>query len=295
MKRINRSLIRSLILLLAFTGCSQIKMIQKFNSGQPVYGSDVCTIPFKLIGHKILVSVNINEEKQSYNFLLDTGALTFINKTTAGDIGLKKGAEMPTMNKNEKAYLTKLDSIALGEMKVKDFVVPIMDIQAVFDSSFSVDGFIGSDFLRFFCTVIDYENRIIILRRNNDKQDTSAVGYIVNLQSPFPLRFPTIKLKINNYQEIDGIIDTGSPFSLVLPLSFTDEFDDSARKQLVKSRGAIAQWPSTKADYNYLWRVQKLELGELELTNLPVIFAELPNQLKTALIGKDLLDKFLIT
>ncbi|MFH1851328.1 MAG: PDZ domain-containing protein, partial [Candidatus Neomarinimicrobiota bacterium] len=47
--------------------------------------------------------------------------------------------------------------------------------------------------------------------------------------------------------------------------------------------------------YNYLWRVQKLELGELELTNLPVIFAELPNQLKTALIGKDLLDKFLIT
>lgn len=284
-----------MLFLLVFNSCTQIEMIQKFKSGEPVFGRDISIIPIKLMEHKILVSVKLNESKKDFNFLLDTGALTFVSQKTANELNLKKGAEMPTMKKAEYAYLTKLDSITLGEMQIKNFVIPIMDIQTVFDSSLTVDGFIGSDFLRFFNTTIDYENKQVILKQNRIKQDIDEGEYKVELEVPFPLRFPTVNLKINNLVEIDGIIDTGSPFSLVLPLSFIEKFDHSTQKQLIKSKGAIAKWPSTTSDYNYLLRIQNLKLGEFEITNFPILFAELPKQFNTALIGKSFLDQFLLT
>ncbi len=284
-----------MILLFVLNNCTHIEMMEKFNSGEPVFSRDVSIIPYNLSGHKILVKVNLNERKKDFNFLLDTGALTFISPKTATEIGLKKGAEMPTMKESEKAYLTKVDSITLGEMKVKDFVIPIIDIKTFFDSSLPVDGFIGSDFLRFFNTTIDYENKIIILKQNKIEPELKEGEYKVGIEVSFPFRFPTVNLKINNSVDIKAIIDTGSPFPLVLPLSFVEMFDDTVKKQLMKSKGIIAKWPSTTSDYNYLLRVQNLKFGEFEISNLSIIFAELPQPFDTALIGKELLDKFLFS
>ena len=58
----------------------------------------------------------------------------------------------------------------------------------------------------------------------------------------------------------------------------------------------MAEWPGTSLGYNYLWRIKKLKCGELELQNLPVVFAELPlNFSNLALIGKKLLEHYLLT
>jgi len=227
-------------------------------------------------------------------FIFDTGALTFINQKAANELGFEKGNEMPTMKEDEKAYLTKPVSISLGEMKVEDFIIPIMDIQQVFSSGLIADGFIGSDFLRFFNTTIDYENKEIIIAKNYIKGENSKKKYQTKIETPFPFRFPTFNIEINDTIKVKGIIDTGSPYSIVFPLSYAEKIDGPLKKQLIKSKGCIAKWPGTSSDYNYLLRIQNLKIGEFEVKDIPVLFADLPKQFTSALIGKEFLDEFLI-
>jgi predicted aspartyl protease len=109
------------------------------------------------------------------------------------------------------------------------------------------------------------------------------------------MRFPTLEIRLNDSVSATGMIDTGSPYELVLPISFLERMDESAKSRLIKSKGVMAKWPSTTLGYNYLLRIGKLKLGELEIFNLPVILAELPKQFTAALIGKNLLEKYLST
>jgi S1-C subfamily serine protease len=88
------------------------------------------------------------------------------------------------------------------------------------------------------------------------------------------------------------MIDTGSPFGFVLPISFVDRIRDSSK---TKSRGAMAEWPFTSTEYNYLVRIEHFTLGTLELQNIPVLLAELPANLSSPLIGKEFLSQFLVT
>jgi predicted aspartyl protease len=297
MKNLFRHFCLSLVILFLLTNCCfcQVEIMQKFKSGEPIYSKEKSIIPFSLEGHKIMVKVKINKSPKEYSFLLDTGSLTFIDNATAEELGLQKGFEMPTMNDSSKAYITKLDSISLGDMKVKGFEVPIISIRAVLDSSFAMDGFIGSDFLRFFQTTFDYQNKRIILSQSPYVSLANAKEYRMKLDIPFPMRFPTLEIKLNDSISTSGMLDTGSPYELVLPISFLEKISPSTKSQLIKSKGVIAKWPSTTPEYNYLLRIEKLKLGELEIFNLPVIFAELPKQFTTAFIGKNLLEKFLAT
>jgi hypothetical protein len=110
------------------------------------------------------------------------------------------------------------------------------------------------------------------------------------------MRFPTLSLTTNDLLTINGIIDTGSPYALVLPMSFLEKLPANSKSTLIRSKGILAKWPGTSLDYNYLWRIKKLKCGELEIENLPVVFAELPlNFTNSALIGKKLLEHYLLT
>jgi len=46
-------------------------------------------IPFELKEHLIVIKVKINGSQKHYNFLLDTGGLTFIDKKVAEELALK--------------------------------------------------------------------------------------------------------------------------------------------------------------------------------------------------------------
>lgn len=298
MKKLKTLIGLLIIFVILFSNCTQIEMMKKFKSGAPLAGQEKSLVPFKLKGHKILVKVRLNNSKKDHQFLLDTGALTIVDKKTAEEFGIKKGANIPTMNKSEQAYLSELDSIALGGVKVQKFIVIVMDIQRVFGPALMVDGLIGSDFLRFFNVTIDHKNKKLILSQNikNSPINMKKGQYLMDLKYTFPTRFPLVHLKISKDFEIDGIIDTGSPYSLVLPLSYADKFDDSTKKQLIKSTGLMAEWPSTTSNYNYLLRTDSIKIEGIKINDLPVIFAELPQSFKDkALIGKNFLDKYLTT
>jgi aspartyl protease family protein len=62
-------------------------------------------------------------------FLLDTGASDIaIPESIANDIGLKKGPAImvKTANGNTRAYLTHLDSVALGDIELHDLNATIL-------------------------------------------------------------------------------------------------------------------------------------------------------------------------
>jgi predicted aspartyl protease len=297
MNKLSGSLVLFPILfgLLCGRGFCQSEIMEKFASGRPIYATNESIIPFSLEGHRIIVKVRINDSNTEYSFMLDTGALTIIDQEAADELKLKKGTAMPTMKQGENAFLTRVDRISLGEMGVEDFEIPIMDIPRQFDRRVMSDGFIGSDFLRFFRTTIDYENRNIILRRDTNPA-LQGKGIRIKVDIPFPMRFPTLSLTTDSLLEINGIIDTGSPYELVLPMSFLEMLPANSKSSLIRSKGILAKWPGTSLDYNYLWRIKKLKCGELEIKDLPVLFAELPlNFTASGLIGKKLLEHYLLT
>jgi hypothetical protein len=43
-------------------------------------------IPFELKGHLILIKCRINDSKETYDFVVDTGGRTFVDKTLADEL-----------------------------------------------------------------------------------------------------------------------------------------------------------------------------------------------------------------
>jgi predicted aspartyl protease len=270
----------------------ELNMMSKLASGEPVYHAETSEISFSLLRHKIAVPVFLNDEPNEYVFVLDTGALTLIAEHVASKLELEKGQSIPTMDEDEKAYLTKLKSIKIGQMEVQDFIIPRMDLQAVFDSTFRFAGFIGSDYLRFFRATIDYQNRLLTLSQRADTTGPSACMQRIPMDAPLPMRFPYIDVTVNDSIRTRAMIDTGSPFALVMPLSFEEQLCGPLLGPCITSVGALVKWPSTDPPYNCLTRLKTVSIGELVVRDLPIILTDLPMMVGTPLLGKGFLDKY---
>lgn len=293
LKRIYRILV-VLVLVQLMIGCSQIEMMKKFNSGKPLYNDKINTIPFTLDGHRIFVDVELNGRKKLYKFIVDTGALTMLSSETACELGLEMGIEIPTIKDGQSANLSHVNSIKIGDVIVNNLIVPVMDINKTFGNSLEINGFIGSDFLRFYRTQINYKNNELVISK--DKTGTSNEPKLsTEMEVSFPLRFPEVLLNLNNCKGIESIIDTGSPYALVLPLGYVDKFSKETQLSFIKSNGPVVKWPGTTADYNYITNIKNLQFGEVSIYNVPVLFAELPKMFNKGLIGKSLIEKLDIT
>lgn len=284
------------ILLLLFSGYTQIQMMKKFDSGTPVFGRDHTVVPIDLKGHPIYVKARIDDSQKEYRFILDTGSLTIIDERLAKELNLEKGAELPMGQNGEKAYLSGNGvAIGLGDLKVKDFIVVVADLPEILHPCPNIDGFIGSDFLRFFQLTIDYKQNKIVLSHSDYPLDSMTGAYGVDIQLLLPFRFPLIKCRIDEDIEAQAMLDTGSPFSVVFPLSLIERQNFSGRNKPIRSKGIIAKWPFTSADGNYFARVKSIKIGDLEIKDIPVLYAGLPGNGSYPLFGNDFLSHFLIT
>jgi hypothetical protein len=285
-----RSRIVAALFLISFSvtaGFAQeLNMMSKFTSGEPVYHVKRSEIPFRLLRHKITVPVFVNEEPNQYVFVLDTGALTFIAEDVAAALELEIGQSVPTIDEDEKAYLTRLES--------KNLIIPRMDFQTVFDSTFVFAGFIGSDFLRFFRVGIDYEDQRLILSQPSDTMVLTQGQYRIPMEIPLPMRFPFVDIMVNDSVKTRAMIDTGSPFAFVMPLSFEKTLCGSTTTPCLKSTGTLVKWPSTDPPHNCLTRLSTLCLGDMVIRNLPVLLTDLPMMVGTPLLGRDFLDRYRI-
>jgi len=258
------------------------------NSGEVVVTTDEdIIIPFELQGHRMVVKVRFNDCPKEYNLIFDTGGLLMVSEDIAAELGLKKGMEMPTWDKEKKAYLTKTDSIMFGKAKVVDMKITIFDFlkHAGIEGA---DGLIGSDFISFYKTTIDYKRQQIILSHNTDPIQLDSNSFKMKFMKNIMMGAPMVKCIINDSIEEYGMIDVGMPYAFVMPLSLMEEFD-SSRLELIESVGAMARWPMSKDVTTYLGRLKSLKIGDLELMNTPVIFSDI----FSTLIGRDILEQFL--
>jgi hypothetical protein len=285
-KNISRIIV--IVIALLFTISNVAFAIQ--NSGEVVVTTDEdMIIPFDLQGHRMAVKVRFNDSPKEYNLIFDTGGLMMVSEDVAAELGLKKGMEIPTWDKEKKAYLAETDSIMLGKAKIVDMKITIFDFlkHAGIEGS---DGLLGSDFLSFYKVTIDYRKQWIILSHNTDPIQPDSNSFKMKFMKNIMMGAPMVKCIINDSIDEYGMIDVGMPYAFVMPLSLLEEFD-SSRLELIESVGAMARWPMSKDVTTYLTRLKSLKIGDLELTNTPVIFSDI----FCTLIGRDILEQFLFT
>ena len=64
-------------------------------------------VPFNLMEHIIVIKGKINGSENQYDFLVDTGAITFIDRVVVEELGLKT-----------KGNMAKLKMLEIGEVRI---------------------------------------------------------------------------------------------------------------------------------------------------------------------------------
>jgi hypothetical protein len=242
-------------------------------------------IPFELWEHLIVIKGKINGSVQSYNFVLDTGGLTFIDRKVAEELGLKIQGKM-----------AKMDTLVMGEVSIPDiFAFMGFDFKRFERYGISLSGIIGSNLLERFKVAIDYRNRRVILSPDQEDSKESAPGYRVRFTSHQVNHAPMIDGLINETISLKAMVDTGQPYSVVFPLDYLDSKGLRDDPSLVRSKGVMIDWPGTKTKDVYLGRIGRWTQGGLPIQDLICLFAELPALLSVPLLGKDYLSQFLMT
>lgn len=245
-------------------------------------------IPFELRGHKIYVKIKLNEQSRSYNFILDTGAFTSIDKELAEELNLSKGTSLSTSDMIINAYMLREDiTLHLYDFVVKDFKLAALDFAYFKEVDPDIDGFLGANFLRFFNIQIDYQQKQLILSLSSHKKYTNNEEYIIKLDTQNLACLPKVDCQVNHYYTAKALIDTGSPFTIIFPLSFLSKFSYSEQKKFIESKGVFVRWPWTSIEKNYIGRIDELRLGNLKLKNIPVIFANTED----IILGKEFLSQ----
>jgi hypothetical protein len=220
--------------------------------------------------------------------------MTWINEDLAVELDLEKGEVISTLRKDKSATLTMVRSIRLGDMEVRDLIIPRMDIGEIFNDSFHYDGFLGADFLRFFSITIDYEKRVLTLADESVTYEETDEWISMPLTSTLPMWFPYIQGTLNDSINVPIMVDTGSPFALVVPLSFEQRLCSSVDMECVHSRGVFARWPSTDPPCNIYARLHSFRIGNHVVELLPTLLTDLPMMVNTPLMGMAFLNKYRI-
>jgi hypothetical protein len=245
-------------------------------------------IPFELLDYVILVKCRINDAKEFYNFVLDTGGVTVIDKALADELKLKQlGPQV------------KIDTLHMGEYAVdKVFVFTNFDLK-MFRTSYGIDvsGMIGSDLLEDYIVTIDYEKQQLILSTDMEalalEKKNNKAGYFLKFTKHPINHAPMIKCKLNGHIEVEAMIDTGQPYSLVLPLKELESTGVLKQKHTLKAKGVIVKWPGTISPDNFLARLKCFEAGRLKINNIMTVFGEPPALLSVPLLGTDFLSRYL--
>jgi predicted aspartyl protease len=285
-----RNINRVIVFVIAFLFAISNIAFAIQNSGEVVVTTDEdIIIPFELQGHRMVVKVRFNDNPKEYDLIFDTGGLMMISEDVAAELGLKKGMEVPTWDKEIKAYLAETDSIMLGRAKVADMKITIFNFlqHAGIEDA---DGLLGSDFLSFYKVAVDYKKQQITLSHSTDPIQPDSNSFKLKFMKHIMIGAPMVKCTINGNIEEYGMIDVGMPYGFVMPLSLMEEFD-SSRLELIESVGEMAKWPMSKNETSYLARLESLKIGDLELANIPVIFTDI----FSTLIGRDILEQFMFT
>lgn len=276
--------------LLLFS-CLPLRMMKKFNSGQGFISEGVETvIPFELRGHAPVVEVSFNDNPEKFRLIMDTGAMTFIQEDAAARIDHLERGEVPAFDKERNARLAEFAAVECGKARVENLIGVVFNFmdKTGYDDT---DGLLGSDFLRFYRIEFDYAEQTVTLSLNSEPLTVSIGAVSMPVEMPLPIRAPMVECMLNDAIEGQAMIDTGSPYGIVLPLEYREKLKEADDCPVIEAAGIMAKWPMSKRSDSYLSRLTSMEMGDLRVENVLVIFADV----EWILLGKAFLDEYRFT
>lgn len=279
------------LILLVLTLCGQPGPADfaAFKGGEPVEIGDEVVVPFQLKDSAHKINVVADFAGTELEVILDTGGQTLLERNLADSLELE--TFLIPANKSEFAVL---NTIGLGAVQVKGMKVGLITFEETF--KFALKGMIGSDFLRFYQVLINYEKENLVFTMGKELTKKDDKDHILPIEIIFPY-FPTVDLRLNNNYTFPGMIDTGLHYAFVFPVSWRANLSEEEQTKMLEADGYFARWPWHEDPENYLYKMEKITIGDLELLDVPVIFSDIPEFFNntTALIGKFFLENYLTT
>jgi len=263
--------------LLIFTWVFIVASFQGFCEGKNG------TIPFRMVGHLMTVLVKINDSPKEFNFVVDTGGATFVDKGVADELGLKQVGPQ-----------AKINTLHLPGFPIENvFCFTTFDFSHLKAVGVPIHGIIGSTLLERFKVIFDYRAGTIDLSEDTEGLDKPEKGILLKFRNHPVNNAPLVEMEING-KTVEAMIDTGQPYPLVLPIETFEQYGAGDFNGCLKSVGLMEKWPNTKVDYNYLARVKQVRMGGSTFPNFLCLFGDLPKVLSMPLVGSDFLSQFII-
>ena len=191
--------------------------------------------------------------------------------------------------------MAKIDRLDLEGCAIeKVFVVTAFDFSHFASLSRPVHGIIGSDLLDRFIVTFDFEEETIALSSDTVAVERPDDAIVLPFRN-HPVNYaPVVSMRIGT-RDTEGMIDTGQPYPLVLPLSSYDANVSSFDSKPVVSSGLMEEWPNTRADHNNRVRLGSIGTGGRVFEGVLCLFGELPAPLSMPLVGTGFLSRFTVT
>jgi predicted aspartyl protease len=182
-------------------------------------------VRFRLAGGAqplILLPVKVNGQGP-FEFILDTGAGTsLLSPETAQKVGAKiiGAKEGQSAGGKVSVSLAKVDSLAVGETKLEDVDVGIVDLSQIAKTiGAPIDGDLGYNFLNRFQITIDYGQCEI---RFDDPKRVEDLGRLARTEVPLRLAHPAkplilVDAYLNGSGPFQFAIDTGTSTTAITP------------------------------------------------------------------------------
>lgn len=221
-------------------------------------------IDFKYINNLPFIKVNI--KGKYYNFLVDTGAPTYISTAILKDLNTKiSGSSKMRDSQNNKENISFIivPNIKVGNTIFKNIEAYVYDFNGFEFDCLKIDGIIGENLMALAIWKIDYSEKKITI--TDDLRNFVLSNYLI--KTPFLTdgqKTPLLPIKIKN-NLINFKLDTGSTggFSINSNIISIKNF------QKINMRGihSIGGFGITKTLDNYYFKIDSFEIGDSVFEN----------------------------
>ena len=243
-------------------------------------------IKFRLAGGVqplILLPVHVND-RGPFDFILDTGAGTsLLSSDLAKQLAVKVlgSKEGQSAGGKVSVSLAKVDSLAVGETKLHDVDVGIVDLGQIGKTiGAKIDGDLGYNFLKYFRVSINYGDCEI---RFDDPKRVESVARGAQTEVPIRLASPAkplilVDVHANGRGPFQFAIDTGTSTTAITP---------ELAKQLGVETSPVGAGTTGGAPVDFhAGSLQSFQLGGAKIDNVAVVVADFFTMLNAAIGAK---------
>lgn len=238
---------------------------------------------------RMTVEVRVNN-RGPYRFLVDSGADTsVVGQRIARDLQLPMGNSVTLHGMTASAVV---DTVQVAELSMGQSTIRDLQMPALREEDLGGEGMIGIDALVQQRLMMDFEKRVIKAEDARQPAKMQAGEIVVTARRH---RGQLILTEVRAAgQRVDAVVDTGSEISIG---------NTALRDRLLRKRHKFETVEVTGVTGVtvplQIARIERLQLGSVTLTNVPIAFADVPpfkvfglTQHPSLLLGTDLLATF---